>query len=260
MKKIPVRTRAFGAEAGAPEACDLARMLPARRGIGGDILSFQLERSLALQEGIDLPCAGGLFYGERLLECLAGVEGRRVTGEVGVEPSAVLEDVRFLVRRQKGVRFALPAPSLLKLEDACYGDPDEMEGDVIRAFRLLIREMRDAGAGGHVLIAERVVDTELEGLAGKKVVFFPKVRDVSCLEALLEHQGLLPLDPGALSRLEALAERYEVRELSLLHPTPENLTAAATYFDPEEITAGGYTAEGEEDRWALLRAGAYILR
>ena len=87
-------------------------MLPARRGIGGDILSFQLERSLALQEGIDLPCAGGLFYGERLLECLAGVEGRRVTGEVGVEPSAVLEDVRFLVRRQKGVRFcpARPVP------------------------------------------------------------------------------------------------------------------------------------------------------
>jgi hypothetical protein len=91
-------------------------------------------------------------------------------------------------------------------------------------------------------------------------VFFPTVRDVPCLEALLEHQGLLPLDPAALSRLEALAERYDVRELSLLHPTPEDLTAAAAYFDPEEITAGGYTAEGEEDRWALLRAGAYILR
>jgi len=260
MKKIPVKTRSFGAEAGVPEAEDLARTVSTRRGIGGDILSFQVERSLALQAGVDLPCAGGIFYGERLLECLAGVEGRRVTGEVGVEPSAVLEDVRLLARQRKGVWFALPAPSLLGLEDACYGDPDEMEEDVIRAFRLIMREMRDAGAGGHVLISEGAVETELEGLAGKKVVFFPTVRDIPCLEALLEYQRLLPLDPQALPRLGALADGYEVRELSLMHPTHGDLAVAAACFDLEEITAGGYTAEGEEGRWALLRAEAYILK
>jgi hypothetical protein len=235
-------------------------MLSGRRGVGGDILSFQLERSLALQEGVALPCAGGLFYGERLLGCLAGVKGRRVTGEIGVEPSAVLEDVRFLVRQQRGLWFALPAPSCLGLEDACYGDPDEMEEEAIRAVRLILREMRDAGAGGHVLIAERPLDIEMEAMAGKKTVFFPKVRDVPCLEALLEHQAILPLDPPALPRLEALADRYEVRELSLMHPTAEDLTAAAAYLDPEEITAGGYTEVGEEGRWALLCTGAYILR
>ncbi|MDK2975115.1 MAG: hypothetical protein PWP08_1486 [Methanofollis sp.] len=260
MKKIPVRTRSFGAEAGVPEADDLAGMMSARRGIGGDLLSFQIERSLAFQEGVDLPCAGGIFCGERLLECLTGVEGRRVIGEIGVDPSAVLEDVGLLARQRRGVWFALPAPSLLGLEDACYGDPDEMEEGVIRAFRLLIREMRDAGAGGHVLISESAVDAELEGLAGKKVVFFPTVRDAPCLEAILECQDILPLDPEALSRLETLTDSYEVRELSLMHPTHGDLAAAAAYFDPEEITAGGYTAEGEEDRWPLLRAEAYILR
>lgn len=260
MKQIPVRTRAFGAEAGAPEVDELAQMLQARRGIGGDILSFQLERSLALQEGIDLPCAGGLFYGGRLLECLTGIEGRQVTAEVGVEPSAVLEDVRFLARQCRGVWFALPAPSCLGLEDACYGDPGEMEEGVVRAVRQVMRDMRDAGAGGHVLIAERAVDAELEGLAGKRAVFFPTVRDLPSLEAFLEYQGLLPLGPEGLSLLETLTDRYEVRELSLLHPTPEDLTAAAAWFDPEDLTAGGYTAVGEEDRWPLLRAGAYILR
>lgn len=260
MKKVPVRTRSFGAEAGVPEADDLVRMLPARRGVGGDLLSFQVEHSLALQAGIDLPCAGGLFYGDRLLQCLTGIDGRRVTGEIGADPAAAADDVRYLARQCRGVRFALPAPSLLGLEDACYGDPEAMEDDLVRAVRLVLREMRDAGAGGHVLIAERLTDAEMEGLAGKKTVFFPTVRDVPGIETLLEHQTLLPLDPGRVSRLETLKENFEVREVSLLHPTHADLQAAAAFLDPDEITAGGYTAEGEEDRWPLLRTEAYFFK
>jgi len=260
MKRIAVRTRSFGAEIRTPEVAELTPWIRERRGIGGDLTAYLVERSFGLQQGVDLPCAGGRFYARRVLDCLEGVEGTAVTGEVGVRAEEAVADVRMLVRRQKGLWFALPAPSLFHFTDSYYGDDDEMTEEVVDAFGRLMREMRDAGAGGHVLIAEEAGEIELEELAGKKVCFFPLKRDADHLAGLLEHQTTLVTDPTGIGEAGSLADEYDVRELALLHPTHEDLMTATEHFDPDEIAAAGYTLEGEEERWKALRTEAYILR
>jgi hypothetical protein len=260
MKRIAVRTHSFGAEIRTPAVAELAPWIEERRGIGGDITAYLVERSFGIQQGIDLPCAGGRFYARRVLGCLEGVEGTAVTGEVGVAADEAVADVRMLARRQKNLWFALPAPSLFTFTDTYYGDDDEMTEEVVDAFGRLMREMRDAGAGGHVLIAEEAGEIEREELAGKKVCFFPLKRDLTHLSTLLEHQTTLIIDPAGIDEAGRLADEYEVRELALLHPTHEDLMAATGHFDPDEITAAGYTEEGEEEMWKTLREEAYILR
>lgn len=260
MKRIAVRTRSFGAEVGTPAVAELAPWIEERRGVGGDLMAYQMERSFELQRGVDHPCAGGRIYARRVLGCLEGIEGTTVTGEIGVRAEEAVADVRMFVRRQKNLWFALPAPSLFGFADAYFGNEEEMKDEIVDAFGHLMREMRDAGAGGHVLIAEEAGEIELEGLAGKKTCFFPLKRDLSRLTDLLEHQTTLITDPAGIGEAGRLAEEYEVRELALLHPAHEDLMAATGYFDPDEIAAGGYTQEGEEERWKTLREEAYILR
>lgn len=260
MKRIAVRTRSFGAEVGTPTVADLASWIPERRGIGGDLTAYLMERSFCLQQGVDFPCAGGRFYARRVFDCLDGIKGMAVTGDVGVRADEAVADVRTFAERQKGLWFAMPAPSLFGFADRYFGDEDEMTEEVVHAFGRLMREMRDAGAGGHVLIAEEAGEIEMEELAGKKVCFFPLKRDVSHLGALLEHQTTLIVDPAGIDDAGRLADEYEVRELALLHPTHEDLMAALGHFDLDEVTAAGYTLEGEEEQWKSLREEAYILR
>ncbi|TAJ44859.1 hypothetical protein [Methanofollis fontis] len=260
MKRIPVRTRSFGAEIAPPEREALAPWVRERRGLGGDLILYQIMHSLALQEGIDSPCAGGMFYGDRVAACLAGVTDRTVTGEIDLEEEAAIADVIECTGVRKGAWFALPAPSLLGLSDAYFHDREEMTDEVVRAYRLLMREMRDAGAGGHVLIADTAEEIELEGIGGKRICFFPRQQDEGLLAAFLEHQALLIVGPDQIRSAARLAEEYEVREVSVLHPTHDDLTAIAAYFDSDAISAGGYTGEGEEGRWKSLREEAYLIR
>jgi hypothetical protein len=256
MKRIPVRTRGFGAEVGTPAVADLARWVETRKGQGGDLLSYQIEHSAALQEGVDLPAAGGVFYGARVLQCLAGVDDGVVTGEVGAVPNAVLDDIQGW----KGAWLSLPAPSMLGLEDRYYDDPEEAEEEVCHAFRRVLREMRDVGVGGHVLLIDEVDEVELDLLAGTRCIVFPLRRSPAIFKAVLEHQSLLPLAPSELGWAEDLIDRYDVRELSLLHPDHQTLGEALGFFDPDEISAGGYTLAGEEEAWATLLKEAYVLK
>ncbi|QYZ78753.1 hypothetical protein E2N92_04575 [Methanofollis formosanus] len=257
MKRIPVRTRGFGAEVGTPAVADLARWVERRKGQGGDLLAYRIERSAALQDGVDFPAVGGIFYGERVLECLAGVGDGAVTGEVGTVPDAALDDLRGW---KKNAWLSLPAPSMLGLEDRYFGDPEEAEEEVCRAFRRLLREMRDAGVGGHVILIDDADETELDLLAGTRSLFFPLTRQPAALEAVLEHQSLLPLAPSELGQAADLIDRYDIRELSLLHPDHQALGEALDVFDPDEISAGGYTDSGDEEAWTALLEEAYVLK
>ena len=92
------------------------------------ILSRTCSTSLLprrLAAGIISPCAGGRFYKNRIMECLAGVKEGRVTGEIHLNPHAIIEDAAGIVLQKKGTSCALPAPHLLGITDTYYHDEQE---------------------------------------------------------------------------------------------------------------------------------------
>ena len=86
------------------------------------------------------------------MECLAGVEGGRVTGEIHLNPHAIIEDAAGIVLQKKGTSCALPAPHLLGITDTYYHDEQEWNDAIAGVYRDLMRSMRDTGIKGHVLI------------------------------------------------------------------------------------------------------------
>ena len=62
-----------------------------------------------------------------------------------------------------------------------------------------MREQRDAGIRGHVLLCETINRRELESLAGKKAFFFPQTLNRKSLGFLLEYQQTVALNPGQLA-------------------------------------------------------------
>ena len=65
-KRLKLKTRGFGAETGVPDVVELAAWVADHRGCPADLISYQLDRSLAPQiaAGITIPCAGGKFYAD----------------------------------------------------------------------------------------------------------------------------------------------------------------------------------------------------
>ena len=112
-KRLELATRGFGAEPGLPDVAGLAEWIAEHRGHPADIVTFQLDRSLApqLPAGILTPCAGGLFYRKRILESLNGVVDGKATGELHLETQAIIEDAAGIVVQEKRflVRSSRPA-------------------------------------------------------------------------------------------------------------------------------------------------------
>lgn len=257
--KIPVRS--FGSEVGTPAVTELAEWLKGKRGVEANLTTYRLERSLDGQEGVATPAAGGLFYGERLSGAFLGMEDGVLVGEPGIDPAAVADDARFVRARRKDAWIALPAPHMLGFRDASIGDEEEFSETIASLYARLAREMRDAGVQGHVLVADEADAIELEVLAGRKVLFFPKNPETLDLELLLEYQGTLVLPAAALDRAPDLMDRFRVRKLVLLDAEGEDLAAAAAELaDPDMLEAGGYCKESCPDYWKSLVDRAFIPR
>ncbi|MDN7025196.1 hypothetical protein FGU65_09885 [Methanoculleus sp. FWC-SCC1] len=258
-RDIPVQS--YGSEVGTPSVEELAAWIAGRRGrAGGDLVTYQLETSLALQQPIADPCVGGIFYAQRLRDALIGFREGVLKDEPGIDPREVAADARALVAEKKGIRMAIPAPHLLGLADDYIGDAEEFAELTAELYARLMREMRDAGVWGHVLIADSADAIELENLAGRRCTFFPRDPAVFDLELLLEYQTELPILPDQLPWAIDRTEEYSIRRLVLMHAESGDLAAAAEYTDPERLRAGGYCEQDCAGYWQARVDEAFILR
>ena len=257
-KQRSLISRAFGAEPVVPDIPALAEWVAGRRGLSGDLTTYLLAQSLFPQKeaGITIPCAGGKFLGNRILESIIGLDDHTIVTELAVHPDPVIADTLEIVATLRGVFFAMPAPHLLGLTDAYYHDEDEYADAITGAYRILMRSMRDAGCGGHVLICDHIEGPEVERLAGKKAFFFHPSPEREDLEILLEYQRQIAIPKNDLDMVPLLADEYDIAGIVIMDPDEPSIHSAREFLDPDKITAGGYCTEDCAKYWRSLKDSA----
>jgi hypothetical protein len=259
-RRVTIPVRSFGSEVGEPTVEDLAEWVAERRGQAADLVTYNLDRSLCYQTGVDIPAAGGMFYGDRWREAFVGLHDGILTDEPDIEQSEVVADARYATTIRKEVWFALPAPHLLGIEDAYFNDDEEFRELLATQYARLAREMRDAGVKGHVLIADKADEIELEVLADRKITFYPRRWEGFDIETLLEYQGDCIIPAEHLPDAPDLFEKYRIRRLILVNPKSGDLAEATEHVDSDLLLAGGYCEENCRDYWESLVAQSFILR
>lgn len=257
-RNIQLPAISLGAEISAPSLDVLAAWAERQRRIGGDLISFHLEESLKMQAGVDQPAIGGMWYGSRFAECIEGIREGSLIAEAGAIQSPVGEDAGRIVRMRKRVWFAAPAPSALGILDSYYNDDDEFIAALCEVYAGLMREQRDMGAGGHVLITSTPHHDECEALARRKIVFFTPECGISELELLLEYQDTIAVYGRMLEKLIVTITEYEPKRLIIVDPTPEAFSIAREYYDPDGLAAGGYCTSECGTYWKELKTNAVI--
>jgi len=261
VKRRNLLTRALGAEPLVPDIAALAGWVQERRaeGEGGDLTSFLLGQSLQPQisAGISFPCAGGKFCLDRLLASFTGVEERVFVGETGLDGSDLAADAGAVSRINRNAWCALPAPHLLGIADAYFGDADEAASALAALYRAAMRAMRDAGVAGHVLICDRADEGELPALASQKVFFFHPAPESRDLESLLEYQDRVAVSPDSLTALFDLSGEYDIAQLIIMDHDAESIALALSRLDPEQVVSGGYCTGSPETYWDDVVAKAF---
>jgi hypothetical protein len=260
VKRHNLATRAFGAEPGLPDMAGLAEWIAEHRGREADIVTYQLDRSLAPQVSVDigLSCAGGKFYADRIRQCMSGIIDNRGVGELHVDTSAIIEDAAGIVVQKKGAWCAIPAPHVLGIKDAHYDDGEEWSAALCDAYRTILRTMRDTGVAGHVLIADRMDAAELASLARQNVFFFAPAPDHENLAILMEYQKQVAVTKDQLQTLFDLMNEYTVRKIFILDPDPASIILALSHLDPDQVVAGGYCTNGSNSYWQdLIKSAIY---
>jgi hypothetical protein len=260
MKKrrfLPVRS--LGAEEPDPTTSELAPWARRQRGVAADLISYKLERSLSLQDEIEFPAAGGIYYGTRILESVIGLEEGVLTAEPGADAARMIGDARRMKRVRKRTWCALPAPSVLGLRDGYFNDAEEFEAAICEVYRRLMREMRDAGVQGHILISDRISAIEADELPGKKTFFFSPASPAGTMAEILEVQGEIAIPPSGLPALIDLLNEYDVRRLILVDAGPADFALAGEHFDPGDLCAGGYFRGNGDRYWQDRKEAAYLM-
>ena len=258
-KRLELATRAFGAEPDQPDVAGLAGWITEHRGQSADIVTVQLDRSLApqLTAGILTPCPGGLFYRKRVLDSLNGVIDGKATGELHLDSRAVIEDAAGIVVQKKGTWCAIPAPHMLAITDCYYDDEYEWSDAINGMYRALMRAMRDIGISGHVLIGDAMKDEELSALASQKVFFFQPDPDRESLTYLLEHQQQIAVGKDQVKILFDLTAEYDLGKVFIVDPDRQAIELALTHLDPDKVAVGGYCRESCDKYWTDL-AGSSV--
>jgi len=253
-KRLKLATRALGAEPGMPDIAALAAWIAEHRGTTADIITYLLDRSLEPQvtAGIMAPCAGGRFYGRRIMQCLRGVDGRKATAEIGFDPQAITEDAAGIVVQKKGAWCALPAPHVLGITDTYYDDESEWNDAITGTYRALMRSMRDVGISGHVLIGDILSEPEIASLVRQNVFFFQPKPDRESLACLLEHQRQIAVGRDQLDTVLDLSSEYDLRKIIIIDPDEEAIARALSCMDPDQVSAGGYCTDLCDKYWKNL--------
>lgn len=250
VRTVPVRS--FGSEVEVPAVEDLAAWVREQRGSAADLTTYLLDRSLAVQTGVDIPCAGGLCYGDRWLSSLPGIRDRVLVHDPDPFTGDVERDAAMLTGGRKGAWVGVPAPHRLNVRDEYFRDPEECCAALCGAYRQLMRAMRDRGIRGHVILAEAPDEYELEILAGSRAYYFVRNPGAHDLGEILEHQPRIAVPPALLAEVAALQDEYRIRSVALLDPMPEDLQAASELLDPGRIETGGYCTEACGEYWERL--------
>jgi hypothetical protein len=262
VKRRNLPTRAFGAEPGMPDVAVLAAWIADHRGIPADIITYLLDQSLApqLDAGIISPCAGGRFYKNRIMESLACVKEGRVTGEIYLNPHAIIEDAAGIVLRNKGASCTLPAPHMLGITDTYYHDEQEWNDAIAGIYHNLMRSMRDTGIKGHVLICREIHEPEIESLARPNIFVFQPEPDRESLACLMEHQHQIAVGREYVDTVLELSGEYDLRKIIIVDPDGESIERALECFDPDQVSAGGYCTDTCTDYWKNLVDSAVYTR
>jgi hypothetical protein len=257
-KRLKLATRAFGAEPGMPDIAALAAWIAEHRGTTADIITYLLDQSLAPQvtAGISAPCAGGRFYKNRIMGSMLGVDGRKATGEIDLDPHAISEDAAGIVVRKKGTWCAIPAPHVLGITDTYYDDEYEWNDAITGLYRTLMRSMRDIGISGHVLICDTLSEPEISSLVRPNVFFFQPKPDRESLECLLGYQRQIAVGRDRLDTVLQLSSEYDLRKIIIIDPDPESISRALSCLDPDQVIAGGYCMDMHENYWKNLVVSA----
>ncbi len=261
-KRLSFPTRSFGSDPLSLDPMGVSRWIKERRGREGDLTSFLLETGIQLQikAGISLPCAGGLNYGDRWEAAFTGLTGQAITGELGISHENIVKDAEDLAHIREDLWISVPAPHLLAFKDRYYGNGEDTYHAVFSVYKALMREQRDAGIRGHVLLCETVQREELESLAGKKAFFFPHKLNHKTLGLLLEYQQTVAVNPGQLRLITDLMDEYEIHSIVVLDPEEQDLRQALLIRDPDQIICGGYCRSSCEVYWKNLVEKSSILK
>ncbi|MGB8219159.1 MAG: hypothetical protein WCE46_02110 [Methanoregula sp.] len=253
-KLIPLEMRAFGAEPGIPDVAALAKWISGHRGIAADLTAYLLDRSLEPQiaAGITQPCAGGLFYRDRVRGSLCGLFEDVVTDEIGAETGMISGDAGFITAQKKRTWCAIPAPHELGITDRYYHDEDEWNDALAGAYRTIMRAMRDAGIGGHVILCGKMNEAEIALLARDNVFFFPTEPDEESLRILMEYQRRVAVNKKMLDTVFDLSNEYDLHQLVVMDPNDEAVSLALSHLDPDQVMAGGYCTDACETYWENL--------
>ncbi len=257
-KKLQFRTRSLGSEVEFPDLVTLAEWVSEQKPRAGDLMTFMLEQSLGpqIEAGIDIPCAGGMFYRDRVLESLRGTEEGVITGELEGDPLRISDDAEGLIRKKGDLWFSIPAPHTLTLTDAYFGDEEEARRAIISEFLRMMRSMRDRGVKGHVLLCDHMEPIELEMFTGQKFIFFQESPGASDLADLLEHHQSIAVKPEKLKLVIDLMDEYIVKDIILVDPEENALRSVLMHFDPEHVYAGGFCRSRCQEYWESVADSA----
>jgi hypothetical protein len=259
-KKIRIPVRALGSEVENPGIPDLAAWVAAHHGIEADLITFKLEESLRVQEGVDIPAAGGRFYRSRLTASLIGVDNGVLTGELSADHRDVTADADRIIFLQKGAWSSLPAPHLWDITDDYYHDHGEFLVALCRCTKQLMRTMRDRGIKGHILLCDRYGEEEVEELAGPRVLFYLENPTLKDLSLHLEHQRRVAVPGARIDMALGLLDEFEITRLTVVDPTKEALGKVQSHFDTGSFEAGGYCRKECAGYWRGITDSAFIIR
>ncbi|MBP2132820.1 hypothetical protein J2128_000741 [Methanomicrobium sp. W14] len=261
-KRQNVLLKSFGAGSlRDPELSALLKWVREEKNTCCDLISYKIESLIKDQKKYaDIPCAGGMFYSSRIMESLFGVKSGFLTSEPYVDTAYFKLDAERVFRQSKGSYFAFPSPSSLPLEDAFYRDRYEFIGFLCDEYQKVMREQRDLGIKGHIVISNHFDAVELEELSKDNVLFFSPDGNSRTYAAVLEYQDSIAVSKNRLRVIFELMNEYDIKNVAVIDGERDDLDLCLSRFDPENICMGGFVSGYGEDYWKKLKERAYVLR
>jgi hypothetical protein len=252
-KKIRFNTISLGSEPDQPGIPAIAAFIQHNKGYEADLISCMLTESLKAQKeaGILSLCAGGDYILPRFDTAISCSEE-----ECHVDTSSFILDAQIMMNTAMHAKSALFGPELIPSCPKC--SDEELYADFCDLYADILRCMRDCGVVGHILHAQRICPIDSERLASRKTWFAIPDGEYPAQESILEFQKTLILRNEKISMLSTLLEQYEIRSLVILEPNLESLYQALEYFDPEQISIGGFAKGDERAYWKKLEGNSTI--